>query len=96
MTQIKHKDKIITIIKMFFPSAKIYLFGSYARGDNILGSDIDIAVDIGQRIPLSERGKIIAMIDAIGLIQEVDVVDFYSLPDDMKKNILKAGVEWTS
>lgn len=92
--EIKHQDKIITIITMFFPEAKIYLFGSYASGDYRRSSDIDIAIDAGRRLRLAEKGQIRNMIDALNLIQEVDIVDFYSLPEDMKKDILREGVAW--
>ncbi len=43
MDEIKYKDGMIKIIEIFFPHAKVYLFGSYARGTNKPGSDIDIA-----------------------------------------------------
>ena len=94
MTTIKHQDKIITIIKMFFPQAKIYLFGSYARGDYQRGSDIDIAIDAGERIPLGNKGQIMSMIDALNLIQNVDIVDFRAVPADLQKKILEEGIEW--
>ena len=37
-----YKIKIIKIVEIFFPHAKIFLFGSYARGDYSTQSDIDI------------------------------------------------------
>ncbi len=92
---IKHKDKIITIIQMFFPEAKIYLFGPYARLEARYDSDIDIAIDIGKRLPIIKKGQIMEMIEALNLVQNVDIVDFHSLPPDMKKDILQEGIKWT-
>lgn len=91
---IDQKDKIITIITMFFPVAKIYLFGSYARGDITRSSDIDIAIDIGKPLPLVQRSQIKKMIECLNLLQNVDVVDFHSVPPELQKNILKDGILW--
>lgn len=89
---IKHKDRIITIISMFFPQAKIYLFGSYARGDYSRSSDIDIAIDNGQPITLLQKAQIANMIDVLNLTQNVDVVDFQSVPKHLQEKILKEGI----
>lgn len=91
---IKHKDRIITIISMFFPKAKVYLFGSYARGDFTRSSDIDIAIDNGQPISLVEKAQVANMIDILNLTQNVDVVDFQSVPSGLQEKILKEGILW--
>ncbi len=49
------KDKIIKVIEIFYPNAKIYLFGSRARGTNEEQSDIDIAIDAGLPIPMAKK-----------------------------------------
>lgn len=79
---------------MFFPKAKIYLFGSFARGDDKRGSDIDIAIDNKTALPLVEHQQVRNMIECLNLIQNVDVVDFQSIPEELKKNILKQGIVW--
>ncbi len=94
MTDIQHKDKIIKIIEMFFPTATIYLFGSYARGDFRDRSDLDIAIDNKTRLPLVERSQIKTMIEALNLIQNVDIVDFQSVPKNIQQNILTEGIVW--
>ena len=91
---IEEKDKIITIITMFFPQAKIYLFGSYARGDYKRSSDIDIAIDNGEPISIIQKQQIKNMIEALNMIQNTDVVDFQSVPSELQKNILKDGIVW--
>lgn len=94
MDPIEHKDKIITIISMFYPEAKIYLFGSYARGDATRASDLDIAIDNKEKISIITREQIKSMIDALNLLQTVDVVDFQRVPKTMQDNILKEGILW--
>ena len=96
MYPIDHKDKIIKIIEMFYPKAKIYLFGSYARGDATRSSDIDIAIDNGEILDIITPQRIREMIDVLGLAQKVDVVDFHRAPEALRKNILKDGVLWKS
>ncbi len=96
MTQDIPKDKIIKIIEIFFPRAKVYLFGSRARGDFEQTSDIDIAIDAGNAISIVEKGQILSMIDALNVPQKTDLVDFHRAPDALKKSILEEGVLWKS
>lgn len=91
---IKHKDRIITIISMFYPQAKIYLFGSYARGDYTRSSDVDIAIDNNAPISIVERAQISNMIEALNLIQRVEIVDFQSIPSTLQNKIIKEGIVW--
>ena len=91
---IEEKDKIITIITMFFPKAKIYLFGSYARGDYKRTSDIDIAIDNGEPLPLIAHQQVRNMIEALNMIQNTDVVDFHSVPKVLQETITKEGIVW--
>lgn len=92
--EIKDKDKIIKIIEIFFPNAKIYLFGSRARADHTITSDIDLAIDTGSPISMTQKGQIVSMIDALNIPQKVDVVDFHRIPQALKENILKEGILW--
>ncbi len=87
------KDKIIKVIEIFFPDAKIYLFGSRATGNFNERSDIDIAIDADEPIPMHVRGQINSMIDALSIPQNVDIVDFHRVPQSLKENILK-GIVW--
>ena len=77
------------------PDAKIYLFGSRARGTNSTVSDVDIAVDAG--IPLSRRviGEAQSIMSASDLIYHVDVVDMHRMSDEMRKMVLDEGIVWT-
>lgn len=72
----KVKEQIIKVIEIFYPDAKIYLFGSRARGTHNERSDIDIAIDAGRILTMSERGQLNNMIDALNIVQEIDIVDF--------------------
>lgn len=91
---IENKDQIIKLIEVLFPQAKIYLFGSRARGDYSETSDIDIAIDDGKPFSMTQKGQIISMIDALNIPQKVDIVDFNRIPSALKENILKEGIVW--
>ncbi len=94
MDALLEKNRIITIIGMFFPHAKIYLFGSYARGDFGHSSDIDIAIDNLERLPIVEKQQIKNMIEALNMTQNVDIVDFNSVPQEFQQSIIKEGILW--
>lgn len=88
------KDKIVKVIEIFFPDAKIYLFGSRAKNTHNERSDIDIAIDAGRPMTLIEKGQINSMIDALNIPQNTDIVDFNRVPQALKDNILKDGILW--
>lgn len=90
------KDKIIKIIEMFYPQAKIYLFGSRAKGNFTTTSDLDIAIDARVAMPLIDKAKIFGMIDMLNMPQKTDVVDFHRAPLPLQENILKHGILWKS
>jgi predicted nucleotidyltransferase len=94
MAEIKHKDVIIKIIGIYHPNAKVYLFGSYAHGTNKPGSDIDIAIDAGRKLTLSELRDPAILIDALPMSPKVDLVDLNRVPPAMKKEIVEGGKVW--
>ena len=90
----KHKDKIIGILSVLFPKAKIYLFGSRARGTHRDASDIDIAIDAGSKLSFSQVGEASDTLNALNIPYKMDVVDMHLIPEDMKKMILQDGILW--
>jgi predicted nucleotidyltransferase len=90
------KDKIIKIIEIFYPHAKIYLFGSRAGSNYTETSDLDIAIDAGSPMPLIDKAKIFSMIDVLNMPQKTDVIDFHRAPLALQENILKHGILWKS
>ncbi len=90
----KYKEIIVPIIIRHVPNAKIILYGSRARGDAGAGSDIDVALDTGEKIDSSLIYKITGDLEDSDLPIFFDIVDFASVSEEMKKNILKDGVVW--
>lgn len=46
-----HKTELLNIIHKYLPNCKVWLFGSRARNQEHAGSDIDLALDNGEKIP---------------------------------------------
>lgn len=78
-------------------NVRIYLFGSWARGEQKRSSDVDIAVE-----PLADftgdfEEKIGAFQEALEestIIYNVDVVNLNFVADALKRQILKEGILW--
>ena len=88
------KDKIIALISALVPEAKIYLFGSRARGKHSQWSDIDLALDSGEKISSSVIGEVLSVLAGTDIINKIEVVDVYSVSDDMRESILEERVIW--
>lgn len=88
------KTILINIIKKLLPNAKIYLFGSRARNDNKAQSDIDLAINNGQKINGQILSKIKENIEESSIPFTVDIVDLNNIENDFKLGILKDCKEW--
>lgn len=90
----KYKEIIVPIVLKFVPHAKVILYGSRARGDWTEGSDIDIALDAGQKIGSRTLALIISAIEESKMPINFDIVDLHEVSKEMRKEILKNGVIW--
>lgn len=67
---------------------RIYLFGSYARGEATTGSDIDLRVDKGRLKGLFALGALYADLED-GLGKQLDLFTTRSLEREFLQNIAK-------
>lgn len=88
------KRKMIGVIRAVFPSARIYLFGSRARGDFKKRSDIDIAIDGGHSLPRVVVGEVKDMLNASHIPYSIDVVDYWAVSNAMRRVIKKERILW--
>ena len=88
-------EKIIApIIRNYLPDAKIILYGSRARKDDRSGSDIDISLDVGEKIDAVILAQIIGDLQDSDLPICFDIVDFHAISESMQQEILKDGIIW--
>ena len=89
-------DEILTgvtdIIVRHLPDARIFLFGSRAKGDARETSDFDIAIDAGLKIPLSVITRIKDEIDELRTLKSIDLIDLNRVNPEFKTIIRKSGV----
>lgn len=90
------KTKLIAILNALFPEAKIYLFGSFATGESRPYSDVDIALDAGQKIDLRRLGEAMSMLRESSIPYTIDLVDVHRLPEEMRAQISKEWIAWKS
>lgn len=77
---------------MPFPRYRIFLFGSRVSGGATERSDYDVGVEAGQRIPMTVMAEIEGELEAIPILQGIDLVDFSLMEDDFSRRA-KAEIE---
>lgn len=90
----EYKSAILKAIAYHFPEAKVMLFGSRARGTHKAGSDIDLALDIGQPIKLHNMARIRVTLENLPIALGMDIVDMHNIPAELKQRILDEGIAW--
>ena len=71
--------KIVSKLAADYGAKRIYLFGSYARGDMTTDSDIDLLIDKGSIHGFQLAGLLLDLEDALGV--SVDLLPTGSLDD---------------
>lgn len=89
------KQKIMSLLLVLFPGAKIYLYGSRARGTHRERSDIDLALDAGQKNSPLYLGEARSILEATNIPYKIDLVDLNAVSPILRNIILKEGVVWT-
>jgi predicted nucleotidyltransferase len=92
----KIKQKIVSVISVLIPEAKIYLFGSRARGTNSERADIDIALDADKPLLPRDVDEVKSMFKESNIMYKIDVVDFHQISELMRNEILRERVLWSN
>jgi uncharacterized protein len=72
----------------------IFLFGSRASGTSRPGSDYDVGVFTGKKIPWATIGKIRGELEELPVAADIDIVDFASVSNEFKAVALKGAKIW--
>lgn len=89
-----NKDKIIKeIVKIIKEHLsldyKILLFGSWAKGNAMDVSDIDIGILGKGKAPWSLMVKILEKVENIPTLRKIDIVDLNAVEENFKSNVLQ-------
>lgn len=76
---------IVSKLAERYGAERVYLFGSYARGDMTAASDIDLRIDKGSIRGLALAGLLVDLEDALGL--PVDLITTNSLDEQFLASI---------
>jgi len=75
-----YESGIVEILKNKFPSCAIILFGSYSYGEDVYGSDVDMAI-------IGTKGKKIDLVKFEKLFEREIRINFYKDLKDIGKNL---------
>jgi predicted nucleotidyltransferase len=76
--------------------AKVFLFGSHARGGARRGSDIDVAILPADPIPAPVLARIRERLEQSRVPYEVDLVDLARAEGDFVRSALRGAIPWTA
>jgi len=78
----RHHSIVQAILREHLPTdAKVWVFGSRATGKVWRGSDLDLAIDLGQQLPSSLESTLRFAFEDSDLPWTVDIVDMFTLED---------------
>ena len=76
--------------------ARVWLFGSHARGEAVRGSDIDVAILALEPLPEGLLGEIRHTLENSQVLFSVDLVDLATAKPALRDLVEREGIAWTS
>jgi len=73
----------------------VYLFGSWARGEQRHSSDIDVAVDAPAALPPGVMARVREALEESTVPYRVDVVELRTAPPEFRDRVRREGIAWT-
>ncbi|MFA4890484.1 MAG: nucleotidyltransferase domain-containing protein [Candidatus Paceibacterota bacterium] len=83
------KEAVKIIGKYLSDDYKVVLFGSWARGNALDTSDIDIGIIGEKEVARGLMHKILEEIDKLPTLRSIDIVDLMSTEENYKNKILE-------
>jgi hypothetical protein len=75
-------------------NVRLYLFGSWARGEERRSSDIDLAIDYTSPLPPYLLAQLREALEESTVPYRVDVVDLTQVDEAFKDTVKKEGIVW--
>jgi uncharacterized protein len=76
-------------------AARVFLFGSWARGEASRISDIDVAILPAGPLPVGLLAEIAEDLENSASLYPVDLVDLSETSETFRTRVLAEGVPWT-
>lgn len=94
----EHLDRLRRLVSAFLrPNrVRVYLFGSYARGDQRPTSDVDIALEPLDALPTGLVSRLREAIEESDIPYEVEIVDLSEVDDRFRARVLSEGILWNA
>ena len=73
---------------------RVFLFGSWARGEQARSSDIDVAVEPLGVLPPGTLARLREALEQSSIPYRVDVVDLAAADADFRRRVHEEGVPW--
>jgi hypothetical protein len=73
----------------------VYLFGSFARGDEAHYSDIDVALDVQEPLTASVLIALEEALEDSTIPRRVEIVDLTGCGPDMRERVRREGIRWS-
>ena len=67
------------ILRAQIPNAKVWVFGSRVKGTTRRGSDLDLAIDTGAKLPFATAAHLADEFEEAPLAYTVDLVDLHNI-----------------
>lgn len=83
------------ILKSYFPKAVVYVFGSRADGRAKTYSDLDLAIDTGEKISLEVLFQIQEVFSQTNIPFKIDLLDLNAVGPEFKTHIVAHGKFWS-
>lgn len=90
-------DEVRRILREVLGEAKVtvYLFGSWARGDATSVSDIDLAIESHDPLPLGTLARLRERLEDSRVPYRVEVVDLNEVDPAFRRRIMAESMRWS-
>lgn len=87
------REVLLIIRKYLDDDYRVYLFGSWPKGEAYDTSDIDVGILGKEKVPWDIMVRISEEVGSIATLRKIDVLDFNSVEERFKKSALAGALE---
>lgn len=83
-------DEVVKAIRLYLgDDYRVFLFGSWARGDAAPVSDLDIGILGDEKVPREIMGRIKRIAEAVPTLRSIDVIDLRAKDERFRNAVLQ-------